>query len=73
MNHLKVPYRVLALEVDKLYPPHYQLKENETEEEHCEYIAQFIESCGWTVEEYMEKYIREGLEEHFGPDQSQVN
>ena len=71
-NHLKVPYEVLALEIDKLYPPHYDLKQDETLEDHLEYIHTFIESCGWTVEEYMEEYIHRGLDGLF-PDPSKQN
>ena len=54
----RVQYEVLALEVDKLYPPYYNLKPGETAEEHCEYIAEFIRACGWTEEEYINEYGR---------------
>lgn len=73
---LKVPYEVLALEVDKLYPPHYQLKPGETIEQHLMDIEAFIECCGWTPEEYLEEYIHRGvtelLDEHF-PDPKKMN
>ena len=60
---LKVQYEILALEVDKLYPPHYVLKPGETIEEHLLYIEEFIYSCGWTPEEYLEEYIHRGITE----------
>lgn len=72
MNHLKVPYEILALEVDKLYPPHYKLKPGETIEQHLMDIEAFIESCGWTTEEYLEEYIHRGLDKYF-PDPKKQN
>lgn len=64
-DKLKVPYEVMALEVDKLYPPHYDLKPGETIEQHLMDIEAFIESCGWTTEEYLEEYIHRSLKELF--------
>lgn len=52
----RVQYEVLALEVDKLYPPYYTLKPGETPEDRCEFIAEFIQACGWTEEEYIDEY-----------------
>jgi hypothetical protein len=71
-NNLKVPYEVMALEVDKLYPPHYDLKPGETIEQHLMDIEAFIESCGWTPEEYLEEYIHRSLGELF-PNPKEMN
>jgi hypothetical protein len=68
----KVPFAVLAVEVDKLYPPHYVLKPGETIEQHLMDIEGFIESCGWTIEEYMEQYIRKTVDELF-PNPREMN
>jgi hypothetical protein len=65
---VKVSYDALALMVDKLYPPHYQLKSNETAEEHCAYIAEVINSCGWTEESYIDEYVRRGTQELYPND-----
>ncbi len=64
-NFLKVPYEILAVEVDKLYPPHYVLKPNETIEQHLMDIESLIVACGWTPEEYLEEYIHRSLKELF--------
>jgi len=72
MNFLKVPYEVLAPEVDKLYPPHYELKPGETIEEHLSYIESFIQACGWTPEEYIEEYIHRSLDVLF-PNHQEMN
>ena len=54
----RIPYEVMALEVEKLYqkdfPPH-----DPAITAHCEFIAEFIRSCGWTEEEYWERWCRE--------------
>lgn len=71
-NILKVPYEVLALEVDKLYPPYYVLKPGETIDQHIMDIHSFIESCGWTTEEFLEEYIHRALNELF-PDKRTQN
>lgn len=71
-NKLKVPYEVLALEVDKLYPPHYVLKPGETIEQHLLDIESFIESCGWTPEEYLEEYIHRAVDSLF-PNPKDMN
>lgn len=62
-DKLRVPYEVMAVEVDKMYPPHYVLKPNETIEDHIMDIHNFIESCGWTTEEYLEEYIHRAVDE----------
>ena len=62
---MKLPYEVMAPEVDKLYPPHYTLKPGETIEEHLLFIESFIEACGWTPEDYIEEYIRRTIHEGF--------
>lgn len=72
----KVPYESLAPEVDKLYPPHYVLKDGETIEEHLLFIETFITSCGWTTEDFMEEYLRRGLSEQMDklfPDPKKMN
>jgi len=72
MNALKVPYEILAVEVDKMYPPHYTLKEGETIDQHIMDIHDFIESCGWSVEEFTEEYIHRALGKLF-PDPKEQN
>ena len=64
-DKLKVPYEVLAPEVDKLYPPHYELKPGETIEQHLMDIEALIESYGWTTEEYLVEYIHRSVDELF--------
>lgn len=53
----KVPYEIIAVEVDKLYPPIYVLKPNETLDEHLDFIETFITSCGWDMDEFLKEYL----------------
>ncbi len=69
---LKVPYEVLALEVDKMYPPYYVLKDGETIDQHLMDIDILIEACGWTTEEYLTEYIHRGFNSLF-PDPKTQN
>lgn len=59
----RVPYEILSMKVDKLYPPHYKLRPDETIEQHLMDIEAFIYSCGWTPEEFLEEYIHRGVVE----------
>jgi hypothetical protein len=56
---VKIPYFQLSVEVDKLY--NYSLTDDKVIEEHCEFIRQFIESCGWEVEDYISTMMNEGI------------
>lgn len=69
---MKVPYLVLTIEVDKMYPPHYVIKPDETIEQHLKDIETFIEACGWDVSEYIAEYVHQGIKEFF-PDHSEMN
>ena len=57
---MKVDYNIMAIEVEKLYakvfPPDTPEKEIA---DHCEYIAKYIEACGWSTDDYLyESYTR---------------
>ena len=69
---LKVPFEVLLVEVEKLYPPYYQLKPGETIEQHLMDIEMFIESCGWTTEEFLNEDIHRMVDSLF-PDPKKQN
>jgi hypothetical protein len=57
----KIPFAILATEIDKLYPPIYQLKPNETLDEHMKFIENFILACGWSQESFLEEYIHRSV------------
>lgn len=61
---MKISYEIVATEVDKLYQKDFPDGAHKAIEEHCEFISVFIESCGWTVEEFVEEYVHRGLEEY---------
>ncbi|HEY5268394.1 MAG TPA: hypothetical protein VII94_04645 [Candidatus Saccharimonadales bacterium] len=64
----KIMYEIVCLTVDKLYdktfPPGTPNKEVE---DHCEYIAKYIEATGWSIEDYMDEYIRRAALEYLEP------
>lgn len=51
----KLPYEQLSVEVDKLYSKSFDEKDVKGISEHCEFIRNFIEACGYTTEEYIER------------------
>lgn len=56
INHIpKVPFEILFLEVEKLYQKQFPPGAYKAIEEHCEYISQFIEACGWSIDQYQER------------------
>jgi hypothetical protein len=62
---IRIQYEILAMNVDKMYPPYYVLKPGETIDEHLLDVETFIYSCGWTPEQYLEEYIHRAVEEYF--------
>lgn len=73
MKSPKVSYEILTAEVDKLYQKQIPIGNNQAIEQHCEFIASFIESCGWTVEEYFEEFFNRNLKEFFPPPYKELN
>lgn len=56
----KIPYAIVSLEVDKLYQKDFDPSDNDAIIEHCEFIRTFVESCGWTIEDYLKRMWNEG-------------
>jgi hypothetical protein len=52
---MKVPFEILFLEVEKLYQKQFDPSDTISIEEHCDFIRIFIESCGWTSDEYIRR------------------
>lgn len=46
----RLPYEAVTLEVEKLYD--FSIVDEKKIEERCILIQEFIESCGWSIEEY---------------------
>jgi hypothetical protein len=55
----RIAYPILALQVELLYQKEFPIGNNKAIEEHCEYIAKFIESCGWTMDQYLERFMQD--------------
>lgn len=52
---MKISYEILSLELEKLYSASMSIPCNDIAkiDEHCQFISDFIEACGWTEEEYI--------------------
>jgi hypothetical protein len=59
INKTKIPYLIMALEVERLYSKEFPEGDDAAITKHCEYIASFINSCGYSEDEYMERWMRE--------------
>lgn len=55
MSFDRIQFEILNIEVDKLYAKKIDSTNNKALEEHCEFIAIFIESCGWSTDDYMRR------------------
>jgi hypothetical protein len=61
---MKMSYLQLSLEVDKLYAKQFPPSvPNSVIEEHCNFIASFIEAAGWTTDEYFSEYIKHSMDD----------
>ncbi len=46
----RLPYETVALQVEKLYD--FSIVDEKKIDERCLLIQEFIESCGWSIEDY---------------------
>jgi hypothetical protein len=58
---MKTSFHILEPQVNKLYEKEFDSNDIESINNHCESIAQFIESCGWNVEDYIRAMFRDEL------------
>ncbi len=53
MNLPKLPYEYVSKQVDLLYDKKIDPDDDDSISQHCEFIADFINACGWTEEAYI--------------------
>jgi hypothetical protein len=63
----KLPYEYVALHVDRLYEKKFEDHEDDAIHKHCEFIAEFIRSCGWDEDSFIRAMFG------FAPLDSQLN
>jgi hypothetical protein len=56
---MKIPYEILAVEVERLYSIEFPDGADKQIEEHCEKIAALITGAGWDEEEYINRWFSE--------------
>lgn len=52
---MKISYEQLDLEVTKLYLQPFDGNDIESVILHCDRIGNFIEACGWRIDQYLEE------------------
>lgn len=57
-NIVKVPWEILSPEIDKLYAKEFDPKQSALISEHCEFIVEYLHSCGWDEEEYIRRLFK---------------
>ena len=60
MIPVRIPYAILAMNIERLYRKEFREDQLEEIAEHCELITSFIEGAGWQVEEYFDRWMKEG-------------
>ncbi len=55
---MMVPYETLAFHVERMYSKKFDLNDAALIDKHCQEIADFIRSCGWTEESYFERFCQ---------------
>jgi hypothetical protein len=53
MKMSKLPFEYVESHVDKLYEKQFDEDDLKSIDNHCDFIREFINSCGWTEEEYI--------------------
>jgi hypothetical protein len=59
MTAIKIPYDQVAYQVEVLYQKEFAPEQDAAITKHCEFIAEFIRACGWTEDEYFERWMKE--------------
>ncbi len=57
----RIPFNQVELELNKLYD--FSITSDSQINKRCELIQNFVEACGWEIEDY----IREMFKEYFSP------
>lgn len=48
----RIPFEIMTIEVDKLYDKWFAEEDENALSKHIDFIRVFINSCGWSEEEY---------------------
>ncbi len=59
----KIPFGLVSIQVEKLFSKEFAEDDVASIVEHCDMIRNYIELCGWSVEDYTRQMMRNGKEE----------
>jgi len=51
----RIPFEIVEIQLNKMINDGFSLKEEKDINNHCEYMTQFVESCGWSIEDYIRR------------------
>jgi len=60
----KIPFEIVALEVEKLYQKQFNVDQEVEIEQHCEFISSFIESCGYDTDDFIRRLYAPDINEN---------
>lgn len=49
----KVPYALVAVQMEKLWGVPIDHKDEAAMEKHCDLLRGYVESCGWNISDYI--------------------
>lgn len=58
---MRIPYEIVSIEVEKLYTKEFLPNDKRGIEEHCKFIQDYIEACGWKIDDYIGRMWQEEL------------
>jgi len=53
----RVPYELVAVEMEKLWSVQIDYRDEAAMEKHCDLLRGFVESCGWSVDDYIRRMM----------------
>jgi len=55
----RIPFPIVMLQVETMFQKDIPEDNDEAILQHCELITEFIRACGYTEEEYLERWMQE--------------
>jgi len=56
---MQIKYELVAIQVEKLYQKQFAEHNEKAISNHVKYIADYINACGWTENDYFERSMKE--------------
>lgn len=53
----RISYEILALQMEQLWNKNFESADVQSINSHCEYMQNFIEACGWKIDDYIHRMM----------------